>query len=60
MLLIKNEGPLGAEWNDHPLKGDWEDHRDCHVKGDLVLIYQVGPDWVIFVRVGTHAELFRN
>ena len=23
LLLIANDGPLGAEWLDHPLKGEW-------------------------------------
>ncbi len=29
LLLIANDGPLGAEWLDHPLKGNWEGHREC-------------------------------
>ncbi len=28
LLLIANDGPLGAEWRDHPLKGNWADHRE--------------------------------
>ncbi len=58
MLLIANDGPLGAEWLDHPLKGDWADHRECHIGGDFLLIYQVEGNQLNFVRAGTHAELF--
>jgi mRNA interferase YafQ len=58
LLLLANEGPLPAEWFDHELQGEWSDHRECHVKGDLLLIYQVGDRHVTFVRLGTHAELF--
>ena len=62
LLLIANDGPLGAEWLDHPLTGDWADHRECHVGGDFLLIYRIGKrgshEQVIFVRTGTHAELF--
>lgn len=57
-LLIANEGPLPAEWLDHELEGEWADHRECHAKGDLLLIYQLKDDSVIFVRAGTHSELF--
>ena len=62
-LLIENKAPLPAEYNDHPLRGDWKDHRDCHVRGDWVLIYRIdaakdGTESVIFVRTGTHAEVF--
>jgi mRNA interferase YafQ len=59
LLLIANDGPLGPEWLDHPLKGDWADHRECHIGGDFLLIYQhPGGDVVVFTRAGTHAELF--
>jgi mRNA interferase YafQ len=61
MLLIANEGPLPDEWRDHELFHDWANHRECHVGGDFLLIYQLrGDDEVIFVRAGTHAELFRK
>ena len=64
LLLIANETPLGPERKDHALKGVWANHRECHVGGNFLLIYQVddsgGPDGTInFVRVGTHAELFQ-
>ena len=43
---------------DHALSGEWGDHRDCHVKPDLVLIYQKsGADTLRLVRLGSHAEL---
>ena len=58
LLLIANEGPLPAEWFDHGLSGEWADHRECHAKGDLLLIYKVDAVSVIFVRAGTHSELF--
>ena len=58
LLLIANDAPLGAEWLDHALKGDWSDHRECHIGGDFLLIYQVEDNWINFVRSGTHSELF--
>jgi len=58
LLLIANDGPLPAEWLDHELSGEWADHRECHAKGDLLLIYKVDVVSVIFVRAGTHSELF--
>jgi mRNA interferase YafQ len=62
LLLITNEGPLGQEWLDHPLSGNWEGYRECHVGGDFLLIYQLDDNdksgMIIFVRTGTHAELF--
>ncbi len=59
LLLIANDAPLGPEWLDHPLKGEWTDHRECHIGGDFLLIYQVNENAINFVRIGTHAELFK-
>ncbi|EAY56658.1 MAG: Addiction module toxin (RelE) [Leptospirillum rubarum] len=62
LLLIPNDGPLGAEWQDHPLKGNWVGFRECHMGGDFLLVYKLdnetNPGTIILVRAGTHAELF--
>ena len=58
LLLMANDGPLGPEWLDHPLKGDWADHRECHIGGDFLSIYLLDGNKLIFVRAGTHSELF--
>jgi len=62
LMLISNASPLGPEWFDHPLKGEWIDHRECHIGGDFLLIYQLhgsGTNEILsFVRAGTHADLF--
>ena len=60
MLLIANGGPLGPEWLDHPLIGAWADHRECHVGGDFLLIYQIDGNHINFVRAGTHSALFED
>ncbi len=61
-LLIANDGPLPPEWRDHPLTGDWAGHRECHIGGDFLLIYSLDDSGksgvVVFVRSGTHSELF--
>jgi mRNA interferase YafQ len=50
--------PLEPRHRDHGLTGDWKDHRDCHVKPDLVLIYQKPDnDTLRLVRLGSHSEL---
>lgn len=60
LLLIGNNVSLSPEWLDHALKGDWADHRECHIGGDFLLIYQTETNWINFVRSGTHSELFSN
>jgi mRNA interferase YafQ len=62
LLLIANDGPLPAEWLDHSLSGDWDGYRECHIGGDFLLIYKLDDTGkqglVVFIRSGTHAELF--
>lgn len=62
ILLVANDGPLPSNWLDHPLTGNWRDHRECHLGGDFLLIYKLSGSEqcqdILFVRTGTHAELF--
>lgn len=43
---------------DHPLSGYWEGCRDCHIKGDWVLIYQSKGRFLILRRTGSHSDVF--
>ena len=60
-LVVKDlaqDQPLEPRYCDHPLTGEWKDHRDCHIKPDLLLIYQKPDDGTIrLVRLGSHSEL---
>lgn len=58
LLLIANDSPLAAEWLDHPLRGEWSDHRELHAGGDFLLVYRLDSEGIVFVRAGTHADLF--
>jgi mRNA interferase YafQ len=56
--LIANDLPLEANRHDHPLIGDWKDHRDCHIRPDLILIYQKPDGGTLrLVRLGSYSEL---
>lgn len=63
-LLINNDAPLPAHYRDHELNGEWCDNRECHVGGDFLLIYRLSgtkkDELIVFVRAGTHAELFKG
>lgn len=65
LTLIANDAPPGPEWRDHALKGDWSGHRECRIGGDFLLIYTLDDasgksGIIVFVRTGTHAELFQE
>ena len=48
---------LPAEYKDHQLRGELEPYRECHIKGDLLLIYQIRKKelLLILVDIGTHS-----
>ncbi len=55
---LANDQELDPRYRDHALVGEWKDHRDCHIKPDLVLIYQKQDDEILrLVRIGSHSEL---
>ena len=55
---LSNDQPLEPRHGDHSLSGEWMDHRDCHIKPDLILIYQKPTDDTLrLVRLGSHSEL---
>lgn len=55
---LANDQLLEPRYRDHALTGEWKDYRDCHIKPDLVLIYQKPDDDTMrLVRLGSHSEL---
>lgn len=55
---LSTDAPLEPRHHDHALSGPWADFRDCHLRPDLVLIYQkVEPGILRLIRLGSHAEL---
>lgn len=57
---LANDEPLEPKYKDHALKGDFIGFRECHIKPDLLLIYQKQDDKLILycLDIGSHSELF--
>lgn len=51
--------PLENKYMDHKLKGEFEGRRECHIEPDLLLIYKLEKERIIFERMGSHSQLFR-
>ena len=49
---------LEPKHKDHALTGNWAGCRDCHLKPDLLLIYEVTDEVLTLHRLGSHSELF--
>ena len=58
LRMLGSGAALPANYRDHPLKGRWRGHRDCHLRSDVVLIYERGEKAIRLVRIGSHSELF--
>ena len=60
MKHIEHEKPLNLRYKDHALSSNWHGHRELHIEPDWLLIYKLLPKEkvVIFVRTGTHSDLF--
>ena len=59
--LAKGE-KLEAKYKDHSLKGAYKNFRECHIKPDLLLIYQKQDEILILtcVNAGSHSTLFKK
>lgn len=57
---LANDETLELKHKDHALKGKYVGFRECHIKPDLLLIYQKQQDKLILYcfRVGSHSEIF--
>lgn len=59
LKLLIEDRPLQEKNRDHQLSGNWSGYRECHIKPDLLLIYQNDEeDLLKLIRLGSHSELF--
>lgn len=58
--LLANDMPLDKKFKDHSLSGNLVGFRDCHVRADLVLIYEKDQEILILtaINVGNHGNVF--
>ncbi len=57
LSALADDEPLAPFLRDHALTGDWLGFGDCHIKPDLVLIYQITEDELLLARLGSHSQL---
>jgi mRNA interferase YafQ len=57
---LANGEELPARFRDHQLIGSLKEYRECHIKNDLLLVYQKQDDLIVLtlVDIGTHSDLF--
>ncbi|MDR1976627.1 MAG: type II toxin-antitoxin system YafQ family toxin, partial [Campylobacteraceae bacterium] len=60
LTTLLNGEELPPKNRDHALKGRFKECRECHIKPDLLMIYQKQEDILILaaLQIGKHSELF--
>ena len=58
ITLLLQEKPLRDKHRNHKLQGECKGLWECHIEPDWLLIYEKTKDSIIFVRTGTHSDLF--
>lgn len=56
--LLENDLPLPASLHEHKLVGRLAHCRECHIKPDLLLIYERRNDTIKLHRLCNHSEMF--
>ncbi len=50
---------LSKKYKDHQLIGNMKAFRECHIKPDILLIYQIENETLKLIDIGSHSELFK-
>ena len=60
VFKLASKEVLSARFRDHGLTGELEKYRECHIRGDLLLVYEIKHDKLVLVLIdiGTHSEIF--
>lgn len=55
---LANDELLEPKYRDHALTGNMKGLRECHIRGDVLLIYRKEENVLIMTcaRIGTHSE----
>jgi mRNA interferase YafQ len=57
---LKLDMTMPPEARDHALKGEWKDFRECHLGGDMLLVYREADFEIVLTRLGTHNQIFNR
>ncbi len=60
LKLLENGEELPSKYCDHQLKGNLQDFRECHIRGNLLLLYRKRQQilTITAINVGSHNQIF--
>ncbi len=61
LKILANGEELPEKYRDHALSGKWNPARECHIKPDVLLVYQIDKKEkvLVLIRIGSHSDLFK-
>jgi mRNA interferase YafQ len=59
-ILLRKE-KLPPNYKDHKLQGKLKKYRECHIKGDILLLYRIDEEGgsLALMNIGSHSVLFQ-
>ena len=59
---LANDEILAPKYKDHRLTGDLKAYRECHIRPNLLLIYEKQEDILLLtcINLGSHSRLFKK
>ncbi|MGX2972061.1 type II toxin-antitoxin system RelE/ParE family toxin [Helicobacter sp. T3_23-1059] len=60
VLILQTSDTLPPNLQDHNLLGIYKDFRECHIYGDLVIVYTRNETELHLRRIGRHQDLFKD
>lgn len=57
---LLNDDILDPKLKDYALAGDYKGFRECHIYGDLVIVYQRDDTILKLYKIGRHQDLFKG
>ena len=60
VLALQSCDILDKSLRDHALAGDFKGYRECHIYGDLVIVYKRDKENLTLYRIGRHQDLFKG
>ena len=57
--ILASGKKLPIRYKDHALKGDFFGYRECHIRGDVLLLYTIHKKELVLVLIdiGSHSQL---
>ena len=58
--LLASGNLLDSTFRDHSLHGEYDGYRECHIRGNILLVYRIEKQKLVLVLfdMGNHPKLF--